>query len=93
MSGYGDTEPEDEWTVTDDVHALVANLRRRAMLLSANRTGWIEPGGDLATQLDQLDNIVRAVRHWVLDARDVLRLEQLADDIPVVRARLAEAGR
>lgn len=86
MTGFGDYEPEDTWTVTDTPRELVRNLGRRVALLD----GLPEPRGTslraLLGAIEHRANVVQR-RHRIA-GRDRLRLQLLRDDIAHVRDRL-----
>lgn len=83
MTVFDDWEPEDSWDADDDVADQLDNLRARVRLLYRMRP---------APPLDFLDDIAEAVAlarvARPLSAREVLRADQLDEDIIYVRARL-----
>jgi hypothetical protein len=82
MTDFADWEPEDSWDAEDDPQVQLDNLRARARLLYLSRT--VPP-------LDTLDQIAAAVTGAFarpLTAREVLRAEQLDEDIEYLRTRL-----
>ena len=84
MTDFGDYEPEDAWDVDDDPRDMVVNLRRRLDLLDR------ETGND---HLDDLIGVIeqRAGRYRriyeQLNERQQLRVDQLFEDLPVLRER------
>lgn len=83
-----DIEPEDAWDPGDRVEELVDNLIRRAELLTGSRT--IIPISDgLAATLEELAHVVQLERaRRVLSDRDVLRADQIDEDIEFLRGRI-----
>jgi hypothetical protein len=82
MTDFADFEPEDAWDRDDHPIDQLDNLRDRARLLYLFRT--VPP-------LDTLDQIAAAVTGAfarALTAREVLRAEQLDEDITYLRTRL-----
>lgn len=83
---FGDSEPEDGWDPDDSVAEQVDNLVRRAELLSRRRVRLAGDGA--AATLDALSDIVRRARRKRLYGRDLVRADQLDEDIAFVRGRL-----
>lgn len=84
MSDFGDYEPEDAWDVDDDALAMVLNLQHR--LDALDRSFGVEPLDELIRDVEHRVGIYRRVREQLND-RDRLRLDQLIEDLPVLRER------
>lgn len=85
MATFGDSEPEDSWHPDDPIPILIDNLLRRLDLLQGR--------DDLTRRRDLVDEISTRVEQYeairsTLGERDRVRLDQLADDLATVRARL-----
>lgn len=81
---FGDTEPEDAWHPDDPIPMQLDNLLRRTNLLGSlpelhDRDLLIEALEQRVTQIEQ--------RRGMLDGRDLIRLEQLVEDLALVRSR------
>ena len=85
MSDFGDYEPEDAWDVDDEPHDMARNLLRRLDVLDR------ETGGS-----PMLDNMIGEIEHRLgqyrrireqLTERQKLRVDQLREDLPVLRER------
>jgi hypothetical protein len=85
LGGF-DIEPEDSWDAGDTVDDLVANLVRRAELLDERRT--LIPTGNPVVILEAIDDLVRVARLRRLAGRDLVRADQIDEDIRFVRRRL-----
>ena len=86
MTVFGDVEPEDAWHPDDALVDLVRNLGRRIALVDQ-----LPPprGTSLRALVAAIaDRRERAARRHRLSDRDVLRLEQIAVDLDLVRRRL-----
>jgi hypothetical protein len=84
MSDFGDYEPEDAWDVDDDADDMARNLARRLDLL------------DMSTQSRSIEDVIGELEHRLvpyrrqrdqLRPRDLLRLDQLIEDLDVLRDR------
>jgi len=84
MSDFGDYEPEDAWDVDDDPDDMARNLARRLDLL------------DTSTQSRSIEDVIGELEHRLvpyrrlrdsLRVRDLLRLDQLVEDMEVLRER------
>jgi catechol-2,3-dioxygenase len=84
MSDFGDYEPEDAWDADDDAIDMATNLLRRLDLLDQS-----QPNRDLDKMIGQIEQRVGAYRRIreQLNARDLLRLDQLTEDLPTLRER------
>lgn len=83
---FGDTEPEDAWDAGDAIPEQVGNLVRRLELLLRRRVRLT--GDSVQDQVDQIAEAVRKARRKRLYGRDLLRADQLDEDIGFVRSRL-----
>lgn len=85
-SDFGDIEPEDSWHPEDPVAEQLTNLVRRAELLEGRslRAAYSDPHDTL----DVLAVIVAAARRRRLTGRELLRADQLDEDIAFIRRRL-----
>jgi len=83
---FGDAEPEDSWHPLDPVAEQLTNLVRRTELLTRQRvrTGATDPHDVLAALAD----LVLRARRKRLYGRDLVRADQLDEDIVYVRSRL-----
>ena len=81
---FGDYEPEDAWDVGDDPEDMARNLARRLDLL------------DRSTQSRSIEDVIGELEHRLvpyrrlrdqLRERDQLRLDQLIEDLEVLRDR------
>ena len=86
MNGF-DWEPEDTWDIEDSVCAQIDNLLKRLDLLDGQR----DPAGRWRGMIVDLEH---RVRPWVeqrdtgrLNEREVLRVDQLVEDLEFVRDR------
>ena len=86
---FGDYEPEDAWDVDDTAEAMIVNLARRLDLL--DRSQGINPLDDAIGEIEMRVSRYRRIREQ-LNERDKLRLDQLLEDLPVLRER-ARLGR
>jgi hypothetical protein len=78
VTAFGDDEPEDAWDPGDPTDELVACLIRRARLLEPD----VEvPTANLADALRSLGESVARARRRYLTGRDLIRADQLDDDI------------
>lgn len=82
---FGDDEPEDGWHPDDPFGVLVDNLFRRLALLEHETTSAIRHA--------QLDVIASRLSRYQrtrggLSPRDQIRVDQLADDLALLRTRL-----
>jgi hypothetical protein len=86
MTIFGDDEPEDAWDAEDEPEDQVDNLRLRlAFLLAAKARD-----GDLLAELAILRNVLERIRERRTGEREILRSEQLDEDISFVVARLTD---
>lgn len=83
---FGDAEPEDAWHPDDSIVEQVENLIRRAELLLGHRL--TRPGTDPESVLHALAHVVVRVRRRRPHGRELLRVDQLDEDIEYVRSRL-----
>jgi len=81
-----DAEPEDSWDQTDALPVQLDNLVRRVELLTSRklRTGSDDP----VDVVDAIAERVRQTRRRRLTERELLRADQLDEDITHVRSRL-----
>ena len=86
MSNFGDYEPEDAWDVDDDAVDMARNLLRRLDALddSSRRRPIEDVIGDIEVRVGRY----RLVRDQLSD-RERLRLDQLIEDLEVLRDRAA----
>ena len=84
MSDFGDYEPEDAWDIDDDAIDMVRNLRRRLDALDE-----MHPSNGIDEMIAEIEHRVGAYRRIreQLNDRDRLRLDQLIEDLPVLRER------
>ena len=88
MSDFADYEPEDAWDVDDDPYDMVRNLRRRLDALDQMHP---QNGIDeLIAEIEQRVAVYRRIREQ-LSKRDQLRLDQLIEDLPVLREKARHA--
>jgi hypothetical protein len=85
MSDFGDYEPEDGWDRGDAIPILIDNLARRSDLLFHRNDG--------DSRRDKLVELQGDVDYWndrrdAMNARDLLRLDQLIEDLAFVRSRV-----
>ena len=84
MSDFADYEPEDAWDAEDDPYDMARNLRRRLDALDEmHPEGGID---ELIAEIEQRVGAYRRIREQ-LSERDQLRLDQLIEDLPVLRER------
>jgi hypothetical protein len=86
MSNFGDYEPEDAWDVDDDAVDMARNLIRRldALDTSSHRRPIEDTIGEIEIRVGRY----RLVRDQLSD-RERLRLDQLIEDLEVLRDRAA----
>jgi len=82
---FGDTEPEDAWHPDDTVAEQLQNLVRRTELLTGRR---LRLTGEPIDILDALRDTVRRARRKRLIGREVVRADQLDEDIAHVFTRV-----
>jgi hypothetical protein len=82
-SGF-DWEPEDSWDADDDPHDMARNLMMRLDLL--DRSSGMRPIDTLIADIELRLGQYRRRREQ-LRPRDQLRLDQLTEDLPVLRER------
>jgi len=82
---FGDSEPEDAWDAGDSVDELVANLIRRAVLLDDHT---LIPRGNPVVTLRALADLVRRARQRRLTERELVRADQLDEDITFLQDRV-----
>ncbi len=88
MSDFADYEPEDAWDVDDDPYDMVRNLRRRLDALDQMHP---QNGIDeMIAEIEQRVAVYRRIREQ-LSKRDQLRLDQLIEDLPVLREKARHA--
>jgi len=88
VSDFADYEPEDAWDVDDDPYDMVRNLRRRLDALDQMHP---QNGIDeLIAEIEQRVAVYRRIREQ-LSKRDQLRLDQLIEDLPVLREKARHA--
>lgn len=87
-SVFGDHEPEDSWDPGDPVPLLIENLLKRLDLLN----GMQGRRGRLGELLDVVEARLRpwTQRKGTVSARDLVRIEQLEEDLAFLRGRDAE---
>jgi len=85
VSDFGDSEPEDAWDAGDTVPEQVRNLIRRVELLVRYP---VRVGGDARETLAALRRLVRRARRRRLYGRELLRADQIDEDIEFVESRL-----
>jgi len=86
MTEFGDDEPEDAWHPDDAIPIQLDNLVRRAELLTRKR---VRLHGDEPRQvLDALADLVLKARRKRLLGRELVRADQLDEDIDFVRRRV-----
>lgn len=83
---FGDTEPEDAWDAGDTIPEQVDNLIRRLELLLRRRVRLA--GDTVEDQLAQIARLVRSARRRRLIGREIVRADQLDEDIAYIRSRL-----
>jgi hypothetical protein len=84
MTTFGDFEPEDSWHPEDPIPILIDNLFRRLALLERD-----DELVDRRVLLDVIEH--RAARQRLrrdLSVADLVRLQDLADDLELIRAML-----
>ena len=88
MSDFADYEPEDAWDVDDDPYDMVRNLRRRLDALDQ-----MHPQNGIDEMIVEIEHRVAAYRRIrkQLSKRDQLRLDQLIEDLPVLREKARHA--
>ena len=88
MSDFGDYEPEDAWDVDDDAIDMARNLQRRLDLLDRETDG-----DDVDYMIGNIE--MRAGRYRrvyeQLTERQKLRVDQLFEDLPVLREKARHA--
>jgi len=88
MSDFGDYEPEDAWDVDDDAIDMAVNLLRRLDLLDRETDG-----DDVDYMIGNIE--MRAGRYRrvyeQLTERQKLRVDQLFEDLPVLREKARHA--
>jgi len=89
MSDFADYEPEDAWDVDDDPYDMVRNLIRRLDLLD-EQTHQVEPIDDFIAEIEQRAAHYRRTREQWGD-RIKLRIDQLLEDLPVLREKARHA--
>jgi hypothetical protein len=82
-----DAEPEDSWDRGDTIDEQLANLRRRAALLLIAAARHSDDG-DRARAIEVLSLIVRLARLRNVVGRDLVRADQLDEDLWFVLGRL-----
>lgn len=84
MTSFGDYEPEDAWDIDDAAIDMARNLIRRLDALdeSSGRRAIEEVIGDIEYRIGRY----RTIRNQLSD-REVLRLDQLIEDLPVLQDR------
>ena len=82
---FGDIEPEDSWHPDDPAPELVENLRRRVELLTRRRQVLT---GSSAEILEKIAVLVAKARRRRLTGRDLVRADQLDEDIAYVRSTI-----
>ena len=87
MTGFGDDDPEDAWHPDDPPAELVANLERRAVLLDA-AAYQPDPTADPLQRVAVLTALVARWQRMRWSARNLVRLDLLAEDLEHVRRRL-----
>jgi len=88
VSDFADYEPEDAWDVDDDPYDMVRNLRRRLDALDQMHP---QNGIDeMIAEIEQRVAVYRRIREQ-LSKRDQLRLDQLIEDLPVLREKARHA--
>ena len=80
-----DAEPEDSWDATDALGFQLQNLIRRTELLTGRR--W-RLSGDPPVILDAITDAVRKARRKRLYGRQLVRADQIDEDVVFVRSRL-----
>ena len=81
-----DAEPEDSWDATDSVAEQIQNLVRRAERLTGRRLRMM---GEPIDVLDTLRETVRRARRKRLYGRELVRADQLDEDITFVVGRIS----
>lgn len=89
MSDFADYEPEDAWDDDDDAIDMARNLLRRLDLLD-QQTNQVEPVDDLIAEIEQRARHYRRTRDQY-GARVQLRIDQLLEDLPVLREKARHA--
>lgn len=84
MSEFGDYEPENAWDADDTAEAMATNLIRRLDLL--DRARGRDPLDDVISEIESRVARYRRIREQ-LNERDMLRLDQLLEDLPTLRER------
>jgi hypothetical protein len=85
MTIFGDEEPEDAWDVSDPPPDQVRNIRLRlALLIAAEDSNGDELLGELAV----LRAVLERIRVRRRTAREILRAEQLDEDLVFIVERL-----
>jgi len=88
MSDFGDYEPEDAWDAEDDARDMAVNLLRRLDLLDRETDG-----DDVDYMIGNIE--MRAGRYRrvyeQLTERQKLRVDQLFEDLPVLREKARHA--
>lgn len=82
---FGDDEPEDAWHPNDPVIEQLRNLVRRAELLEGRHLRF---SGDPDDVLEALGDLVAKARRRRLNGREIVRVNQLDEDISYVAGRL-----
>jgi hypothetical protein len=84
MGTFDDYEPEDAWDVDDDPRDMARNLIRRLDALD-DSTGQ-HPIEQVIGEIELRLSAYRRLRDE-LNAREQLRVDQLVEDLPVLRER------
>jgi len=88
VSDFADYEPEDAWDVDDDPYDMARNLRRRLDALDQ-----MHSSNGIDEMIAEIEHRVAAYRRIreQLSKRDQLRLDQLIEDLPVLREKARHA--